>query len=161
MDYLLTRLQPLIENLSNEVENACMYNKRGKKIFNKDKVCCDPLTQEMADQAQAIRKIGYELNCLSKGDIAYIEKFTKVYNQMCIGIIALENGKRSAFNAAAKEFEDRFTQYNSSLKGNLGKNYALLSKEVKNAIKEPSASELHFPSVSQLSPSYSSAQLSG
>jgi hypothetical protein len=145
MNHLFKRLTPLIKGVS-----------------DKGKACCDPLTQEMADQARTVREAGYDLQgpVLTKQDVIYIEKFTNVYNPMCAAIIAVENGKKKAFDAAAMDFEPRFNRYVNNLKTNLGDvKYVLLSKKVDKNIKKPSASELHFPAVSRLSPSYSSVQL--
>ena len=153
MNHLLKRLTPLMKDVS-----------------NKGKACCDPLAEEMAYQAQTIREAGYGMQgpVLTKRDVIYIEKFTNVYNPMCAAIIAVEKGKKKesketaeAFNETAKAFETRFGIYADNLKTRLGdEKYALLSKKVEKNIKiKPSVEKSHFPSVSQLSPSYSAALL--
>ena len=143
MDYLLNRLTPLIKDVS-----------------GKGKVCCDQLTEEMGLQAETIHEAAYKLKGLSKDDIVCVEVFIRVYDKMCNSTIAVENGKRNAFNAAAKAFELRFNKYDENLKKSLGDiKYALLYKKIEKNIKKPSAEGSDSLSEGRLSPSYSAALL--
>lgn len=142
MNYLFDRLKPLI---------------RGARS---DSDVRDQLTEEMAYQAEAIRTAGYDVRGLSKQDIACVEAFPDVYNQMCAAIIAVENGKKSALKPATEDFEHRFDAYAMNLQENLGDvKYNMLIKEVYTKIKKLSVKEPSFPAVSRLSPSYLSVPL--
>jgi len=150
MKYLVGRLQPLIKGVQSNGDE-----------------CYQKLEGEIAHQAEKIRKAGYDLRDegeLTDADADRVRKFADVhfdfYNKMGDLQEKRTEKNRRIFNRAAENLGSCLNEYVDKLKRNIGKKkYAMLAKRVEKNIKKPSLAELHFPSISQFSLSYSSVLL--